>query len=584
MLQKRNNPMQITGNSEALTTSRSAGYTLTELAICLCIVGILMSGSLFGTSQFFKHEKTAQTRQNLDLVMNVLSAYAQTHYRLPCPADPKADATHVGHEEDKCTSAAAAEGFVPWKELAIPQDKVVDGWGRFIIYKPAAGLTVDTQSPALKDTAGSNTLDIHNACRSALWYDADGNHLNRAKALFCCNEPSPGDNSVPTQQIADAASLNEIEPAAGGGPASAKDPAYNGSFSIPRYMDGPTSPLLLASVPAVTLTSIGGSDKAIVYSLRSDQLFAHTGTASCETPPSAPVQPYSCHPQNFRADVTGITVKDPSTGLMVQVPPLYGINLALAGNKYRLRASLTKSSDTSLLDDSVGFYVIKNDGSIANVKMLVPSVKNWPKGETDNFSVDFDENVMGIGLFVIPDGYRMTDGYKGIDLSHLKFVPGSSMVNQKNATITDQSPPLLVSIDPTTGFETPITGTNGVSAYHLYGNLNPGKVSHTLRSEEICHLPGEKVGANHDITCTRATALEQAGVDPAHPDFAQIGFEDSARINCYEYKDGSCRGLSSRDGRTLIPDNEGGYIASIGENTYDNVAFSIGLTACPQKQ
>jgi hypothetical protein len=216
--------------------------------------------------------------------------------------------------------------------------------------------------------------------------------------------------------------------------------------------------------------------------------------------------------------------------------------------------------------------------------MLVPSVKNWPKGETDNFSVNFDDKVIGIGLFVVPDGFRMTDGYKDIDLSHLKFVASNTLVNPKSAMITDQSPPLLVSFDPVTGFEKSITGANGVSAYHLYGNLNPGRVSHTLRSDSICHLPGEKVGPNHDITCVRPTALEQAGVDPAHPAFAQIGFADSATINCYEYKDGGCRGLGNEIGKGLIPDNEGGYIASIGDNTYDNVAFSIGLTSCPQKQ
>ncbi len=576
--------MQNTGDLEVLTTSRTAGYTLAELAICLCIIGILMSGSLLGTSHYFKSEKTAQTRKNIDFVMNVLSSYAQTHDRLPCPADPKAEAVQAGHEDDKCSAAGIAEGILPWKELAIPQDMVVDGWGRYILYQPAPGLTVDTQSAALKDTAGTNALDVHNACRSALWYDADGNHLNRAKALFCCNGPPPRDNSSDGQQVVDAASLNSIEPAAGGNASSTKDPAFNGSFSIPRYMDGPSSPLLLASVPAVTLASIGGPDKPISYSLRSDQLFARAGSGSCGYPPASVVQSYSCHPQNFRSDVTGMTVKDPVTGQMLQVPPLYGINLALAGNKYQLRASLTKSSDNSLLDDSVGFYVIRNDGSIGNVQMLVPSVKNWPKGETDDFSVDFDENVMGIGLFVVPDGYRMMDGYKSVDLSHLKFVSSMMLVNQKNAMITDQSPPLLVSFDPATGFEKPITGANGISAYHLYGNLNPGRVSHTLRSDSICHLPGEKVGPNHDLTCTRATTLEQAGVDPAHPAFAQIGFADSATINCYEYKDGGCRGLGSQAGKDIIPDNEGGYVASIGDNAYDNVAFSIGLTACPQKQ
>jgi hypothetical protein len=576
--------MHNTGNAAALTTSRTAGYTLAELAICLCIIGVLTSGSILGSSHYFKEEKTAQTRQNIDFVMNVLSAYAQTHDRLPCPADPKAEAAQAGHEEDKCTATGTTEGILPWKELAIPQDMVLDGWGRYIIYQPAPSLTVDTISASMKDTAGTNALDVHNACRSALWYDADGNHLNRAKALFCCNAPPPIENSAGAQQVVDAASLAAIEPAAGTNPASAKDPAFNGSFSIPRYMDGPASPLLLASVPAVTLASLGGPDKPISYSLRSDQLFARAGSGSCGYPPAAVLQSYSCHPQNFRSDVTGKTVKDPVTGLMLQIPPLYGVNLALAGNKYQLRASLTKSSDNSLLDDSVGFYVIRNDGRIGNVRMLVPSVKNWLKGETDNFSVNFDDNVMGIGLFVVPDGYRMTDGYKGIDLTHLKFVSSSMVVSQKNAMITDQSPPLLVSFDPATGFETPITGANGVSAYHLYGNLNPGKVSHTLRSDAICHIPGEKVGANHDITCARATTLEEAGVDPAHPEFAEVGFDDSATINCYEYKDGGCRGLGSQAGKDLIPDNEGGYIASIGDNSYDNVAFSIGLTACPQKQ
>jgi hypothetical protein len=575
--------MHNTGNAAVLTTSRTAGYTLAELAICLCIIGILMSGSLLGTSHYFKEEKTAQTRQNIDFVMNVLSSYAQTHDRLPCPAHPKAAAAQAGHEEDKCTAAGTTEGILPWKELAIPQDQVVDGWGRYIIYQPAPGLTVDTHSAAMRDTTDTVALDVHNACRSALWYDADGNHLNRAKALFCCNAP-PNVNRVATQQVVDAGSLSTIEPAAGGNPASTKDPAFNGSFSIPHYMDGPASPLLLASVPAVTLASLGGSDKPISYSLRSDQLFARAGSGSCGYPPASVVQPYSCHPQNFRSDITGGTVKDPETGEMVQVPPLYGVNLALAGKKYQLRASLTKSSDNSLLDDSLGFYAIKNDGSIGNVQMLVPSVKNWTKGETDNFSVNFDENVLGIGLFIVPDGYRMTDGYKNIDLLHLKFVSSSMVVSQKSAMITDQSPPLLVSFDPATGFETPITGANGVSAYHLYGNLNPGRVSHTLRNDAICHMPGEKIGPNHDFTCTRATTSEQAGVDPAHPAFAQIGFEDSATINCYEFKDGGCRGLGSQAGKDILPDNEGGYVASIGDNTYDNVAFSIGLTACPQKQ
>src|SRR5580658_5553782 len=115
-----------------LSTMRSSdGYTLTELAICLCIIGILMSGGLLGTSHYFKDEKTELTRHNIEFVMNVLSAYAQTHYRLPCPASPDASPEQAGHEKDdgRCfitgnTANRDTASIVPWKELAIPQNMV----------------------------------------------------------------------------------------------------------------------------------------------------------------------------------------------------------------------------------------------------------------------------------------------------------------------------------------------------------------------------------------------------------------------------------------------------------------------------
>lgn len=349
-------------------------------------------------------------------------------------------------------------------------------------------------------------------------------------------------------------------------------------------MDGPAAPLLRATGPAVVLSSHGGPDGDIELSLRSDQLFARTGSGSCGYPPAAVVPTYSCKPQNFRSGSASKTVKDAVTGQMVPVPPLYGVNLALAGSQYQLRASLTKSSDDSSLDDSVGFYVIRNDGRIGNVQMLIPSTKAWAKDETDNFGVTMDDTVLGIGLFIVPDGYNRMDGYKRVDLSKLKFLSGNSQFSQKSASITDQAPPVLVSVDPTTGLETRITGAGNVSAYHLYGNLNPGHVSHTLQNDSICHLAGEKTGPNHDFSCRHATAITEAGVNAAHPAFAQIGFDDAANINCYEYKDGGCRGAGNQTGKDLLSDGEGGYIASIGDNTYDAVAFSIGLTSCPQKQ
>lgn len=641
------------------------------MAVCLCIIGILMSSFITGGSRFFEETKTKETHQKIDFVMNALSSYAQTHYRLPCPADPHAPPSQAGREEDggKCFIGKnkealywELEGIVPWKELAIPQNMAVDAWGNYITYKPSPVLTVDNEAPPAQDTASADSLDVHNACRNAGWYDSEGHHLNRAKALFCCNaQPSggaPGNEAPPENDdswrnwgVVDAATAAAIEPAAGGSlpddtPAqisnswadSGKDPAFNGSFSIPHYMDGPATPLLRATGLAVVLISHGSAgnlaflpdqdkrsreggtvslDKGVAGSsipdsqkknvwppqmfaavvgnaapgpggdivsyLRSDQLFARTGSASCEASATALVQPYACVPQSFRNDNGAQVIRDPATGAMLPIPALYGVQLALTGKKYQLRVSLTKHSDKADRDDSVGFYGIGQDGVIGSVRILMKGTKDWAKGETEDFRVGFDGEVAGIGLFVIPDGNRKLDGYKGIDLSHLKFVTNYGQLNEKTASLADQTPPSLVTVDSGV-VENRIAGTEAVTVYHLYSNLNPGRAGRTLRRDAICHIAGEQVGANKDVICAQPTSMDDAGVNPASPNFAWIGFEENPRINCYESRQGGCVLARLDSGADLLSDNEGGYIASIGDNSYDDLAFSVGLAACPQGQ
>ena len=536
--------------------TKAAGYTLAEMAISICIVGLLMGGGMAGFSHFFEADKNEQTSRNINLVANVLSSYAQTHDRLPCPADPKAPAERAGRE--KCPTTG--EGVLPWKDLALPRSTAADAWGRPIVYNPASSLTADT----IKFAAAI----IGNACRTAGWYDAAGNHTNRAKALFCCGG-APPDLEAGPDMVALAASANAIEPAAGDGAGSRR-----GSFSIPHYMEGPAA--TLPDVPAVTL-----STGAITLSLRSDQLFARAGSGSCSAPIPSVSRPYACVTQNFRSGGGVQEIRDPDTGKMVNVPPLYGIELALTGDRFQVRGVLTNSSVGSTYDDSLGIYVIGSDGSIVGVQMLVPSTKTWAKEDTVNFTAAIDRDVIGIGFFVVPDGYARMDGYSHADLKRLKFITGVFGKINAPASIVDQVPPVLVSVDPATGAEVTIQGAEGISAYHLYSNLNPGRANRTLRSDSICRTGNERVGPNRDFICKRPTALSEADVDPARPALVQIGFEESAGIDCYESHDGHCRG-GSLSGKDLIADGEGGYVASIGDNSYDDVAFSIAMTACPQ--
>src|SRR5690242_20495036 len=100
---------------------RQSGYTLPEMAICICILGLILGAGITDTSKFFAQRKADETKERVEFIANVLSGYVQMHNRLPCPADPKASADHAGLERDggKCSSVASVEGPVPWKELAI---------------------------------------------------------------------------------------------------------------------------------------------------------------------------------------------------------------------------------------------------------------------------------------------------------------------------------------------------------------------------------------------------------------------------------------------------------------------------------
>lgn len=168
------------------------GFTLIELAAVMIICGLMVGGALLTIPPYLQKMKVESTQERFDLVLNALSTYTQRHYRLPCPADSdganrgmERNGGHCFQNTNNETLYQMTEGVIPWRELGLAESDVIDGWGRYITYKPAPQLTVNTYDTAMQtDPAGA---DIHNACRNQVWYDAGRNHLNRQKALFCCN-------------------------------------------------------------------------------------------------------------------------------------------------------------------------------------------------------------------------------------------------------------------------------------------------------------------------------------------------------------------------------------------------------------
>lgn len=101
------------------------GFTLTELAIVLVIVTLLISGMLVPFSAQRDIHNTGETGKRLNEIKEALLGFAVLYGRLPCqsstidPADPK-----YGIEDSPCNNNV--EGYLPWKTLGVGE---IDAWG-----------------------------------------------------------------------------------------------------------------------------------------------------------------------------------------------------------------------------------------------------------------------------------------------------------------------------------------------------------------------------------------------------------------------------------------------------------------------
>ncbi len=183
------------------------GFTLVEIAIVIAILGVVMASGVAVFNNYVRSEKADKTEVKADRALDALSLYAQRYNRLPCPADPAAAAASAGVEKNngRCFTtttgattgysiANAATGILPWRTLGLSEEDARDSWGRYFTYKPAPHLTMDTRSAtSFVSTSGSNAV-VHDACRTPQWFARNGfstSHVNRPKALFCCNATPP---------------------------------------------------------------------------------------------------------------------------------------------------------------------------------------------------------------------------------------------------------------------------------------------------------------------------------------------------------------------------------------------------------
>jgi prepilin-type N-terminal cleavage/methylation domain-containing protein len=140
---------------------RNRGFSLTELAIVMTIVGFLFVLAFPLSTAYLISERRNATAKKLANIELALLNYAMANKRLPCPAlgtNPIED-VNAGLEGARAGGAclnSQASGVVPWKVLGISAADTLDEWYNQTTYRVAYHLTADNSlDMSACDTAGT---------------------------------------------------------------------------------------------------------------------------------------------------------------------------------------------------------------------------------------------------------------------------------------------------------------------------------------------------------------------------------------------------------------------------------------------
>lgn len=131
---------------------RLPAFSLFELSLVLCIMGIAFSIMLPPLIQMRKASKLRETTQKMDALLYVLSGFAMQNGYLPYAATPQ-----TGDEQNQLHN-----GIVPYSTLKLQAQDVKDGFGRWFTY----GVNLTVTREALKHQSGHHmsSSPIHRFC------------------------------------------------------------------------------------------------------------------------------------------------------------------------------------------------------------------------------------------------------------------------------------------------------------------------------------------------------------------------------------------------------------------------------------
>lgn len=119
--------------------SRSRGFTLLELAVVLVIVGTMLTLGIAAFNAQVTTSAYTKTKAKMEVIKDALIVHLALHDRLPCPDTIDTPANMPFNGQENC--GAGDYGAVPFAQLGLPPEAVIDGWDNLIYYKVSSGPT-----------------------------------------------------------------------------------------------------------------------------------------------------------------------------------------------------------------------------------------------------------------------------------------------------------------------------------------------------------------------------------------------------------------------------------------------------------
>lgn len=125
-------------------------FSLLEVSIALCVMGLLLSYAIPSYFNILKVGKSRDSERKLDALCYVLASFAKNNGILPCAAQSPLSGNQTSNTTGRSVSGLQ-KGIVPYVTLGISESDAKDGFGRWITYAVAkSGSTSPRLSSAIQ--------------------------------------------------------------------------------------------------------------------------------------------------------------------------------------------------------------------------------------------------------------------------------------------------------------------------------------------------------------------------------------------------------------------------------------------------